>query len=64
MRYSIPPKEENDDMESTHSAALVAKHAGLDARITAERQRPAPDTTLLARLKKQKLKIKEMIVRA
>jgi len=49
-------------MDSSHSAALTAKHAGLDARITAERQRPSPDDALLARLKKQKLKIKEMLV--
>lgn len=48
-------------MDTSHSAALNAKHAGLDARIEAERLRPAPDTTLLARLKKQKLRIKEMI---
>lgn len=48
-------------MDSAHSTALTAKHAGLDARIEAERQRPSPDTTLLARLKKQKLKIKETL---
>jgi len=48
-------------MEKAHSSALIAKHAGLDARITAETRRPAPDSTLLAELKKQKLKIKEAI---
>lgn len=48
-------------MEKAHSTALTARHAGLDARIAAERQRPNPDDTLLARLKKQKLKIKEML---
>ncbi|MGH6781998.1 MAG: YdcH family protein [Sphingomonadaceae bacterium] len=48
-------------MENTHSSALIAKHAGLDARITAERNRPAPDGTLIATLKKQKLKIKEAL---
>lgn len=45
----------------THSAALNARHAGLDARISAERLRPSPDDTLIARLKKQKLKIKEAL---
>ena len=50
-------------METAHSSALMAKHAGLDARIAAEHGRPIPDTTLLARLKKQKLRIKEAISR-
>jgi hypothetical protein len=50
-------------MDTAHTTALNTKHAGLDARIAAERQRPAPDTTLLVRLKKQKLKIKEMLSR-
>jgi hypothetical protein len=46
-------------METGHSSALNAKHAGLDARIHAEQLRPAPDEALLATLKKQKLRIKE-----
>lgn len=49
-------------MESTHLAALEAKHAGLDARIAEESRRPAPDAAILASLKKQKLRIKEAIV--
>jgi hypothetical protein len=48
-------------MDKAHSSALIAKHAGLDARIASETSRPAPDTTLLAQLKKQKLRIKEVI---
>ncbi|WP_380880134.1 hypothetical protein ACFB49_01020 [Sphingomonas sp. DBB INV C78] len=48
-------------MENTHSSALIAKHAGLDARIAAESCRPAPDNALIATLKKQKLKIKEAL---
>ena len=48
-------------MEKAHSSALIAKHAGLEARLTAETRRPAPDTALLAELKKQKLRIKEAI---
>ena len=46
-------------MQKAHVSALVAKHEGLDARIDAELGRPAPDTILVAQLKKQKLKIKE-----
>ena len=48
-------------MNASHSSTLIARHAGLDARIAAERTRPAPDTALLSRLKKQKLRIKELL---
>jgi uncharacterized protein len=48
-------------MESPHAIALETKHAGLDRRIAEELLRPAPDTTMLAQLKKQKLKIKEAL---
>ncbi|MBB3980487.1 hypothetical protein GGR44_000118 [Sphingobium fontiphilum] len=46
-------------MENSHISALMAKHAGLDARIKAESSRPLPDMTLVATLKKQKLRLKE-----
>ncbi len=46
-------------MDNTHYAALQAKHAGLDARISEEERRPSPDTTLLHELKKRKLRVKE-----
>ena len=48
-------------MHQAHVSALQAKHAGLEARIVEETQRPAPDAAMLARLKKEKLKIKEEI---
>jgi hypothetical protein len=46
-----------------HSSALVARHAGLDARIADESRRPSPDAIVIASLKKQKLKIKETLSR-
>ena len=46
-----------------HSSALSAKHAGIDARLAEEARRPMPDSKLIAELKKQKLRIKEMIAR-
>lgn len=46
-------------MQQAHMTALQAKHAGLDERIAEESQRPMPDTATLARLKKEKLRIKE-----
>jgi hypothetical protein len=48
-------------MQTAHISALEAKHATLDQRITAESQRPVPDTIVLAELKKQKLRLKEEI---
>lgn len=48
-------------MQNAHLSALEQKHAGLEAQIAEETQRPHPDDTLLARLKKQKLKVKEAI---
>lgn len=46
-------------MESSHVAALQAKHEGLEQRIREEMNRPAPDSTMIQSLKKQKLRIKE-----
>ena len=48
-------------MESSHVAALQAKHEGLEQRIRDELNRPAPDTSMIQSLKKQKLRIKEAI---
>jgi len=48
-------------MTNSHSAVLMAKHARLDAQIRDEEHRAAPDSMLVAMLKKQKLKIKEAI---
>ncbi|MES2495374.1 MAG: YdcH family protein [Pseudomonadota bacterium] len=50
-------------MSTTHSSAMLAKHAGIEARIAAESRRPAPDLTLISQLKKQKLRIKEALAR-
>ena len=46
-------------MDSSHVAALQAKHEGLEQRIRDEMSRPAPDSTMIQILKKQKLRIKE-----
>ena len=46
-------------MESSHVAALQAKHEGLEQRIREELGRPAPDSSMIQTLKKQKLRIKE-----
>jgi hypothetical protein len=48
-------------MESSHVAALQAKHEGLEQRIRDELNRPAPDSSMIQSLKKQKLRIKEAI---
>ncbi len=46
-------------MESSHVAALQAKHEGLDRRLREEMSRPSPDSATIQSLKKQKLKVKE-----
>lgn len=48
-------------MESSHVAALQAKHDGLERRLRDEMNRPAPDTSMIQSIKKQKLRIKEAI---
>ena len=48
-------------MQKAHLSALEQKHAGLDARIAEENHRPHPDDSLISRLKKEKLKLKETI---
>lgn len=48
-------------MESSHVAALQAKHQGLEARIQEELNRPAPDMAIIQLLKKQKLRLKEVL---
>jgi hypothetical protein len=48
-------------MQNAHLSALEQKHAGLDARIAQENQRPHPDDALVARLKKEKLRLKETL---
>lgn len=46
-------------MESSHVAALHAKHEGLERRLKEEMGRPAPDMSMIQTLKKQKLRLKE-----
>ncbi|MEO6041931.1 MAG: YdcH family protein [Croceibacterium sp.] len=48
-------------MDSSHAAALHARHEGLEQRLRAEMSRPAPDSWMIQTLKKQKLKIKEAL---
>ena len=48
-------------MATAHFNALASKHAELEARIDSEEARPAPDDALLLSLKKQKLRIKDMM---
>ena len=48
-------------MHQAHVSALEARHAGLEARISEEAQRPQPAAAALNRLKKEKLRIKEEI---
>ena len=46
-------------MATPHQNALNARHEQIDGMIAAELLRPLPDSTTLAKLKRQKLKLKE-----
>jgi hypothetical protein len=48
-------------MNTAHVSSLTAKHANIEARLDDEQRRPLPDTTVIALLKKQKLRLKEAI---
>jgi hypothetical protein len=48
---------------SSHLNALQTKHAGLEERLREELARPVPDAATLQFLKKQKLRLKELIAR-
>lgn len=51
-------------MASAHYESLNFKHNTLDHAISDELQRPKPDTIHLAQLKKEKLRLKEEMLRA
>ena len=45
-------------------ATLAAKHQHIETQIAQESQRPLPDWTTIAQLKKEKLRLKEELSRA
>ncbi|QIG54657.1 DUF465 domain-containing protein [Altererythrobacter sp. BO-6] len=51
-------------MVSPHVQALQSKHAGLEAQLRDEMNRPAPDLAIIQRLKKHKLRIKQELAQA
>ncbi len=48
-------------MDNGHVEALASRHATLHAKIDLEEHRAHPDDTMLHRLKKQKLRLKDAI---
>ncbi|GAA4647569.1 hypothetical protein GCM10023115_55310 [Pontixanthobacter gangjinensis] len=51
-------------MATSHVNALQSKHAGIEAKLREEENRPAPDTATIQTLKKKKLRIKEELASA
>jgi len=47
----------------SHMDALKGRHANLESKIAAEDRRPSPDLTALARMKVEKLRLKEELER-
>ena len=54
-------REETGQVEQAHRHSLENKHSGLEAKIEAEVGRPGRDDLEIARLKKQKLRVKEAL---
>lgn len=48
-------------MTNVHRASLSSKHAAIDAKLAEEVHAPLPDSLRIARLKKEKLRLKEQI---
>ena len=46
-------------MANAHRDQMIARHARLDANLSAELKRPLPDPARLRRLKQEKLKLKD-----
>ncbi len=47
--------------QSSHISALRSRHAEIDAALNQEIARPRPDQSLIARLKKAKLRLKDAL---
>lgn len=48
-------------MANAHLDSLNARHAALSRSVDAEARRPLPDQVVLAKLKREKLKVKEAV---
>ena len=48
-------------MDKAQVEAIASKHAALHAQVDVEEHRPHPDPDLLARLKKEKLRLKDVL---
>jgi len=59
---TVTIKENHMNLQS-HLDALKGRHANLESRIAAEDSRPRPDDTALARMKVEKLRLKEEMER-
>jgi len=45
----------------THRSAMSTRHAALEAQLAREATKPLPDSLAMARLKKEKLRLKEQL---
>jgi hypothetical protein len=56
-----PPPAEGTDMTNVHRASLSTKHASLEAQLAREALAPHPDSLRMAKIKKEKLRLKEQL---
>jgi hypothetical protein len=57
-------EREKANMATAHAQALDTKHAEIERRIAAEMRRPLPDLTMIQKLKKAKLRLKDALSRS
>lgn len=57
----VESRNKENEMSNSHISALRMKHAELDQKLEQEENRPLPDSSLIHRLKKQKLHLKDVL---
>jgi hypothetical protein len=57
------PQSGNPQASNPHLAALSQRHRSIEGQLEEEMRRPLPDAAVIARLKREKLKVKDAIQR-
>lgn len=61
IRQVVESHKKENKVNNSHMSALRMKHAELEDKLDREESRPLPDISLIHRLKKEKLHIKDVI---
>jgi hypothetical protein len=55
------PSSRESLMANAHLSSLSARHARIEANLAAELRRPMPDAAVVAKLKREKLRLKDEV---